>query len=58
MSSNQELADKIEEVMAHYSRLSAGAHSDTAQYYFEGVAEGLNKAWKLLDGETVEDVKA
>lgn len=53
----QELADKIEEVMIHYSRLSAGADKDTAHFYFEGVAEGLNIAWKLLDGQTVEEVK-
>jgi hypothetical protein len=57
MARRQELADKLEDVMAHYSRLSSSASTDTARYYFEGIAEGLNKAWKLLDGETAEDVK-
>jgi hypothetical protein len=57
MTNHRTLADKIEEVMIHYSRLSAIADKDTAEYYFEGVAEGLNKAWKLLDGETVKNVK-
>lgn len=56
MSSRQELADKIEETMAHYGTMSANAQSDRAKAYFEGVMDGLNKAWKLLDGETVKDV--
>ncbi len=57
MPRHQELTDKLEDLMSYYSKLSASASTDTAQFYFEGIAEGLNKAWKLLDGEPLEDVK-
>lgn len=57
----EKLAADLEEIMAHYGRLSMKTEgSENFRHYCDGSADGLNKAYKLLfvSGESVEGLKA
>lgn len=54
MINKDKLHHDIEQLMIYYSQLSASSPG-SGEYYFDGVAEGLNKAWKLLDGQSLKE---
>jgi len=54
------LHQEINELMSHYGRLAANAskaRNKEQTWYNNGIAEGMNKLWKLLFIEDV-DVKS
>jgi len=51
--SNIEVLEEIEALMDEYETKSLNSKEN----YFEGVVDGLNKAWKILDKKMREENK-
>ena len=53
------LHEALEGLLDHYATIANANHEDPSPSYFDGVTDGVNKAWKLIFGiETEKQLKA